>query len=377
MTAMRPPSGPDAAFPGVAAGEALLGVHGIRPGADRDFILRVRIPAGRLTAAQYLALDDLADRHGDGTLHLTPRQEVELHGILKRDLKEAIGAIHLARLTTLGAGGNVARGVTAAAARRDGPYRRLEEDAQRLSDHLLPRTEAYDELWLDGAPASGAGEDALYGAAALPHALEIGLALPQDDAVDVLSNDVAFIARHEGERLLGYTLALGRQPSRAAAPIAFIEPHDLLAAGAAVVRLFRDHGARDERSRALGQLIAERDAGWAKAQLEAGLGKTLAAPLPLPPFHVADHLGWREQGDGWLSLGIAVPGGRIAAGERRRAALRLLCKSFAGSVLLLPQQIVLGTIAPADRLAAAAALGRLGVAIAAGGDAPVALQEAS
>ncbi|MGO8914775.1 MAG: hypothetical protein ACLQJR_02565 [Stellaceae bacterium] len=362
-----------------AAGEALLGFHGIRRGADGDFILRVRVPAGRLAAPQYLALDDLADRYGDGTVRLTPRQEVELHGLLKRDLKAAIGAIHLARLTTLAAGGHVARAVTATAARRDGVHRRLEEDARRLSEQLLPRSEAYDEIWLDGEGA--AEEDALYGAADLPHKLEIGFAVPEDDALDVLANDLAFVALHEDERLLGYTLALGGlgDGTRAATPIAFIAPQDLLGAATAVVTLFREHGDRVERDRArLGHLIAERGDAWAKAQLEERLGKSLAAPRPLPHFHIENHLGWHEQGDGRLSLGLAVPGGRIAdGGARRRTALRLVCKSFATTVLLLPQQVILGNIAPADRLAVATALRRLGVATEGGEAAPLALQEAS
>lgn len=351
-----------------AADEALLGLHGIRRGGDRDFVLRLRIPAGRLTSSQYLALDDLADRYGDGALRLTRRQELELHGILKRDLKEAIGAVHLAHLTTLAAGGDVARNVTAAALRRDPIHRLLEADARRLSDHLLPRSFAYDALWLDGDGAGGAA-DALYGEGYLPHKLEIGLALPEDDALDVLGNDVAFIALAEGGRLPGYLLALGGEP------VAVIERHDLLAAGRAVVALFRDHGKGRVR---LGALIAERGAAWAKAELEAALARRLAPPPPLPPLGTSDHLGWQAQGDGRLALGLAVPGGRIAdaPGAARRLALRLLCKSFAGSVLLLPGEVVLGDIAPADRLAADSALGRLGLAPGAAEHAP-ALQEAS
>src|SRR5713101_3266302 len=84
-------------------GYALLKFHGIYQGYDRDsaterkqrgddkvwqFMVRVRIPGGRLTAAQYLALDALADRYANGTLRITTRQSSQYHGVIKRDLKE-------------------------------------------------------------------------------------------------------------------------------------------------------------------------------------------------------------------------------------------------------------------------------------------------
>src|SRR5947209_3452775 len=147
-------------------GYSLLKFHGIYQGYDRDsaterkqrgddklwqFMVRVRIPGGRLTADQYLALDDLADRYGNGSLRVTTRQSIQFHSVLKPELKATVAAINQSLLTTLAACGDVVRTVTTVPAPiRDVVHRRLEDDARRLSTHLLPRTGAYHEIWLDG-----------------------------------------------------------------------------------------------------------------------------------------------------------------------------------------------------------------------------------
>ena len=327
----------------------LLALHGIAPGPGRDFTLTLRVPGGRLSAAQFLALDDIADRCGDGTLRLEPGQRMTLRGVLKRDLKEAIGAIDLARLTTFAAGGNVAR-VSALASRRTPAHRRLETAARHLDEHLTPSRRAYEELWLEGERDLGDDADDF----PLPAALEIGLALPEDDAIDVLTSDLAILALDDGVRLEGYNLALGgatRHRSalapRLALPLAFVAPDELPAVAAAVVRLYRD-GAGPP----------------GKTELEAGLGRALAPPRPMPQLRVQNHRGWQEQGDGKLCLGLPIPEGRIAdsGGAELRTALRLICKGFGADVVLTPHQyLVLGNIAVGDRLAVDTVLLSLGV----------------
>src|SRR5262249_6686058 len=157
-------------------------------------MVRVRIPGGRLTAAQYLALDALADRYADGTLRITTRQSIQFHGVVKAGLKATIAAIDSALLTTLAACGDVVRtGTTVPAPIRDAVHERLEADARALSRHLLPKTGAYHEIWVDGKPwAEGSiGEqesDPLYGERYLPRKFKIGLAIPEDNTIDVLTN---------------------------------------------------------------------------------------------------------------------------------------------------------------------------------------------
>src|SRR5262249_44760992 len=141
----------ETAHPFDNAGYSLLKFHGIYQGYDRDsaterkqrgddkhwqFMVRVRISGGRLTADQYLALDDLGERCGNGSLRVTTRQSIQFHGVLKPELKATIAAINGALLTTLAACGDVVRTVTTVPVPiRDAVHRRLEDDARQLSTH--------------------------------------------------------------------------------------------------------------------------------------------------------------------------------------------------------------------------------------------------
>jgi sulfite reductase (ferredoxin) len=220
----------DTARPFDKEGYSLLKFHGIYQGYDRDsaterkqrgedkvwqFMVRVRIPGGRLSADQYLALDALADNYANRSLRITTRQSIQFHGVVKPGLKSAIAEINAALLTTLAACGDVVRTVTTVPAPiRDVVHDRLESETRRLSTYLLPRTRAYHEIWVDGAPwqpnEDAAEEpDPLYGERYLPRKFKIGLAVPEDNTIDVLTNDLAIVALFDGERLTGYNFLLG------------------------------------------------------------------------------------------------------------------------------------------------------------------------
>jgi len=374
----------DTAAPFDKEGYSLLKFHGVYQGYDRDsatelkqrgeskhwqFMVRVRIPGGRLTASQYLALDALADRYADGSLRITTRQSIQFHGVVKAGLKATIAEVNAALLTTLAACGDVVRTVTTVPAPiRDTAHRRLEADARRLSTHLLPRTRGYHEIWIEGAPrredASAAEEpDPLYGDRYLPRKFKAGLAIPEDNTIDVLTNDLAIVALFHGDHLAGYNFLLGgghgmthNNPNtypRLATPVAFIEPEDLLEAAAAVVQLHRDHGDRGNRRHArLKYVIAENGEEWARERLAEYLGKVLEPCRAMPPFMVPDHLGWHEQGDGRLYLGIPVSSGRVVDGGHSplRKALREIVERFRCDPILMPSQdIILSEIRPQDQ----------------------------
>lgn len=386
----------DTATPFDKVAYSLLKFHGIYQGYDRDSaterkqrgddkiwqcMVRIRIPGGRLNADQYLALDKLAGARANGSLRITTRQSIQFHGVIKSELKAAIGEINGALLTTLAACGDVVRTVTTVPAPlRDPVHDRLESDARRLSTHLLPRTGAYHEIWVDGEKVTPDEEpvDPLYGERYLPRKFKIGLAIPEDNTIDVLTNDLAIVALFEGDRLAGYNFLLGgghgmthNKPetyARLATPVAFVEPDDLLAAAAAVVRLHRDHGDRGNRRHArLKYVIAERGEEWARERLSEDLGKALSPCREMPDFAVPDHLGWHEQGDGRLYLGVPVASGRIADGEhaRIRTALREIVTRFSADPILMPSQdIILSNIEPTDRDAITALLRGHGVRLA-------------
>jgi sulfite reductase (ferredoxin) len=360
--------------------EQLLKFHGLYQGYDRDsatelkqkgqakahqFMVRAKIPAGQLTAQQYLALDDIAERHGGGNLRVTTRQGIQYHGLIKGDLKPAIAAINAAMLTTLAACGDVVRNVTATPAPiADAVHRTLQAEAKRLSDALAPKTRGYHEIWIDGEPTGEDENDSLYGDAYLPRKFKIGLAAPEDNSVDVLTNDLGLIALFHGETLTGYNVAIGgglgmthNKPKtypRLATPVVFVPPEDLLAVTRAVIEVQRDNGDRADRKHArLKYLLDEKGLPWFKAALEARLGRALEAPRAMPRFRVLDHMGWHAQGDGKFYLGLPIANGRIKdeGVTRLRTALRTIFATVSGArpILMATQDILIADLSIDDR----------------------------
>ncbi len=359
----------------------LLKFHGSYEQFDRDtaterkqrkeekeyqFMVRVRMPGGMLTADQYLALDRLADDYANGTLRITTRQGIQFHGVLKADLKPSIAAINHALLTTMSACGDVVRNVmTTAAPRRDTQHLRLQEDARFLSTALLPRSRGYYQIFLDEEPVAGFDEhDPLYGDTYLPRKFKIGLATPSDNSADVLANDLAFIAVFDAEdTLLGYNVAigggLGMTHNRAdtfprlASPICFVGPDELEDAARWVVSLHRDHGGRTDRKRArLKYVVEDHGLPWCKQQLDAYAGRELEPPRPTARLHIPELLGWHEQGDGLWWLGVPVPSGRIGDSEATtlRTALREIVERFrVDPVMTAQQDVLLSNVRPEHR----------------------------
>ncbi|MDE2515891.1 MAG: NADPH-dependent assimilatory sulfite reductase hemoprotein subunit [Rhodospirillales bacterium] len=373
----------------------LLKFHGTYEQHDRDtatarkqaglakeysFMVRVRMPGGRLNAAQYLALDALADRYANAGLRITTRQGIQFHGVAKGNLKAHIAEINRTLLTTQSACGDVARNLMVTPApRQDAAHRRLLDDARMLAAALLPASRAYHQIFLDEADPGIEEEEALYGPAYLPRKFKIALALPEDNTVDVLCNDLGLIAVFEGGALAGYNIALGgglgmthnRADTypRLASVLGFVPAAEALAVTRAAIGIHRDFGDRADRKRArLKYVLDDRGLDWTRAELAARLGHPLAAPRPTAPLAVPDLLGWHADGAGNFWLGIAIPSGRIADGAIAWcSALRAVIARFGCTPIMTPQQdILLADIAPADRAGIAALLAEYGIAAPAG-----------
>src|SRR5262245_52812869 len=189
------------------ADKNLLKFHGSYQQEDRDarkmrregglgkhymFMVRCKIPGGKVTADQYLALDELADKYASGTLRFTSRQGCQLHGVLKGDLRATIKPINDSLLTTLGACGDVERNVMACPAPLNDSVRaELQGWADRIAQHFAPRTRAYHDIWLNGEHVGPETEveEPIYGKAYLPRKFKTGLGLTYDNCVDIFAQD--------------------------------------------------------------------------------------------------------------------------------------------------------------------------------------------
>jgi sulfite reductase (ferredoxin) len=371
------------------AGYQILKFHGSYQQDDRDqrndrrkagqefafgFMIRLRIPGGDIHPDLWVALDNLAARFGRSTIRLTTRQSVQLHFIPKGDLRAVIRTINEQLASTLGACGDVNRNVMAAPLPlADARYRTVRDAARALSDHLLPRTRAYAELWLDGAEVARIGpedsepleEEPLYGRTYLPRKFKSCVTVAGDNSVDLFTHDLGFAGIFSGEDLVGWNVYVGgglgrthRKPEtfpRLADPLGFVGPADFLRAATGVVVAQRDHGDRTNRRHGrLKYLIADRGIDWFRTEVEAASGVRFE-PARIVNWHRSDdRLGWHPQGDGCWFAGLRIANGRVrdAGRVKLRAALRAIAGEHRIGVRVTPNQNVYLVDVPADRRAA-------------------------
>ncbi|HEX8697254.1 MAG TPA: assimilatory sulfite reductase (NADPH) hemoprotein subunit [Myxococcaceae bacterium] len=329
---------------------------------DYSFMLRTRLPGGVATPSQWLALDALAQKYANGTLRLTTRQAFQLHGVVKGDLKSTMAGINEAMLDTLAACGDVNRNVMCNPNPADS---RVHEEvygwAVRLSEHLLPKTRAYYEIWLDGEKVAGGEEEPIYGPTYLPRKFKAAVVVPPLNDVDVFSQDLGFIAILEEGRLVGFNVAVGGGMGathgeaatfpRLADVIGFCTPDQLLAVAENVVKVQRDFGDRTNRKRArLKYTIEDRGIAWFVAEVEKRLGFSLQPTRPFQFDHNGDRFGWLQGHDGRWHLTLRLESGRVA--DRPDATmltgLREIAKIHQGDFRLTPNQNLIIANVPAE-----------------------------
>jgi sulfite reductase (ferredoxin) len=373
----------------------LLKFHGSYQQDDRDqrndrrrageefaygFMIRLRIPGGDIHPQLWLALDDLAGAFGRDTLRLTTRQSIQLHFIPKTDLRTVIRTVNEHLASTLGACGDVNRNVMAAPA----PFRRPEyevvrEAARLISDHLLPRTRAYAELWLDGQEVARIGpqgdgrqssqddgapeEEPLYGQTYLPRKFKTAVTVAGDNSVDLFTHDLGFVPIFDEGQLAGWNVYVGgglgrthRKPEtfpRLADPLGFVGPDELLRAAEGVLLVQRDQGDRLNRRQArLKYLVHREGIDWFRAQVEAAVGIRFGPACTIDWRRFDDLLGWHEQGDGRWFYGLRILNGRVSDGEGSllRSALRAIAAELRVPYRVTPNQnLYLWDVAPAVR----------------------------
>ncbi|HEY9627006.1 MAG TPA: sulfite reductase, ferredoxin dependent [Coleofasciculaceae cyanobacterium] len=366
---------------------------------DYSFMLRTRSPGGYIPAQLYLTLDKLADEYGNHTLRITTRQGFQLHGVPKQNLKTVISSIVRNMGSTLAACGDVSRNVMAPAA----PYKNrpeyvlAREYADRLADLLTPQTEAYYEIWLDGEKAltaephpdvvaalhrNGNGTiihdtaEPIYGVHYMPRKFKACVTVPGDNSVDLFSQDLSLVVITDSQgELEGFNIYAGGGLARThnkeetfprlADPIGYVDKADIYDAAKAIVATQRDYGDRFNRRHArLKYLLHDWGVDQFREKVESYLGKPMQPLKPTAEWAYKDYLGWHEQGDGKLFLGLSVENGRVKdeGSLQLKTALREIEEKFQLPLRLTPSQdLVLYEIDPADQEEIQGILDRTGV----------------
>ena len=369
-----------------------------RKGEEKDWqmMLRLRSPAGRIPASLYLAIDDLADRLGNGTMRATTRQAFQLHGVAKANLKEVIGTIVRSMGSTLAACGDINRNVMAPAAPfRTGGYPEARALADRIADLLTPEAGqgSYLDLWVDGdlsyrikpeaavrrvkerqqegALFSGDAAEPLYGSTYLPRKFKVAVTVPGDNSVDLLTQDIGLVLFSDGSgRPLGCNVYVGggmgrthnkeETFARTADPLGWVAAEHVLDLVQAIAALQRDHGDRQQRRHArMKYLIHDRGIDWFRQELGRYFPHPIGRMRREPKAKLEDYLGWHRQGNGLWFVGLPLLCGRLE-GERK-AGLRRLVETYQLEVLLTPNQdLLLANIGSNQRRGLREALAALG-----------------
>ncbi len=344
----------------------LIKFHGIYQQDDRDlrnerrkqkleplysFMIRARIPGGVASSQQYIQMAELATAYSSGSLRLTTRQAYQWHGVFKRNLKTTIAGINKTMLDTIAACGDVNRNVMSNPLPQTSKlHTEVYEWSKKVSEHLLPKTKAYHEIWLDGEKVESSQEP-IYGQTYLPRKFKIAIAIPPYNDVDVYANDLGLIAIVENEKLIGFNVVAGGGMGsshgdsatypRIADSLGFCTLDQVLSVAENIVKVQRDFGNREVRKLArLKYTVDKLGFDGFQQKLNEYQGFALADAKPFEFVHNGDRYGWMQDETGHWHLTLYIHSGRIVDTEEKKLFSGLLdiAKIHDGQFRISPNQ---------------------------------------
>jgi sulfite reductase (NADPH) hemoprotein beta-component len=331
-----------------------------------SFMIRIRVPGGVSTPAQWLATDELCEKYGNHDFKLTTRQAYQLHGVIKSNLKRTIKEINQAAMDTIAACGDVNRNVMC----NPNPFlseihAEVLKVSQQISEHLTPNTGAYHEIWLDGekVESSEKEEEPIYGKTYLPRKFKITVAVPPSNDVDIYANCLSFIAIVEKNKLVGFNVAVGggmgmthgaeETYPRIADVIGFCTTEQVKQVAEEVVKVQRDFGCRTDRKHArLKYTVQDNGPAWFLEKLNTYLGWPLQAVRPFVFETNGDRYGWVTDETGNSHLTLFIEGGRVIdrPGFPMRTGLKEIAKIHTGDFRLTANQnVIIANVSPEQR----------------------------
>ncbi|WHL24938.1 MAG: assimilatory sulfite reductase (NADPH) hemoprotein subunit [Candidatus Blochmannia vicinus] len=319
----------------------LIKFHGMYQQDDRDvrteranqkleplinMMLRCRLPGGVITPKQWLSVDDFSKKYTlYGTIRLTTRQTFQLHGLLKPNLKSLHHLLHKLGLDSIATAGDVNRNVICTANPMESTlHYQVWELAKSISEHLLPKSRAYAEIWLDEKKTESTDSEPILSATYLPRKFKIAIAIPPMNDVDVHANDLSFIAikSNNTEKIIGFNVLVGGGLAmtygdmttypRKASEFGYIVTKDILKITEAVVTTQRDWGNRSNRKHAKTKYtLARVGVAVFKSEVERRSGIKFHPIHPYIFTNRGDRLGWVQGIDGNWHFTLFIENGRI------------------------------------------------------------------
>ena len=362
--------------------KAVIKFHGMYEQDDRDrreeraekkldrlysFMIRLRLPGGFITPEKWIAAHNIAGQNSTGIIKITTRQTIQLHGLLKSNIRPTIQAFNQADLDSIATCGDINRNVTCASHPKQSPvHAEVFAYADKISNLLMPKTKAYYEIWIDEDKIvdKKEEEDPLYQAHYLPRKFKIGIAIPPNNDVDVLTNDLGLIAIVKDGKLQGFNIAVGGGMStthgnaatyaRLATVIGFADTEEkILKAIYEIVTVQRDFGNRSDRKLArLKYTVDNMGVDRFKEEVEQRCGFKLEPAGAYTFEERSDYYGWHQGINGLWYYTIFVENGRILDDEKlalKTALLEVARTGKANFLFTANQNMVVSDVEESDK----------------------------
>ena len=326
--------------------EFLVKFHGMYVQDDRDrraeraekkldklysFMIRLRIPGGKISSQQWMSVHHISEEYGTGTIKITTRQTVQLHGIFKHQLKPTLTAFDTAKLDSIAACGDVNRNVVCSSHPQLSPlFEEIHGYADKISTHLLPKTQAYYEIWVEGEKIyeKAAEIDPLYEDRYLPRKFKIAVAIPPSNDVDVFANDIGLIAIIKDGKFEGFNVAVGgglatthgnpNTYARLGSTLGFVSGEErILKTVYEILTIQRDFGNREDRKFSrLKYTVDKMTVEGFKAELEKRIGFELENIREYTFTERSDRFGWKQDAEGNWHYTFFVENGVITPEQK-------------------------------------------------------------
>src|SRR5437764_2516991 len=285
------------------------GLFYVAPTQDA-FMLRLRLPGGIVSAHQARGLAGIAERFGGGNLDVTTRANLQIREIGAAHPIEVLEAVQELGLTSRGSGADNVRNLTGSPAAGIDPQELIDTRplTRALYHHILNHRELYGlprkfNIAFDGGGRAGVLEDTN----------DIGFAAVRVGPGKPVPEGVYF------RMLLGGVTGHGDFAKDSGV---LLEPDEVIAAAAAIVRVFIDHGDRTDRKRARLKYLLER---WGIEKIMAAAAHYLPTPWrfapaewgePRGPIDKHGHVGVHQQAQpGPSYIGIMARASRLSAAQ--------------------------------------------------------------
>ncbi len=359
----------------------LIRLHGMYQQDDRDIraerqkqkleplqnvMLRARLPGGIITPKQWLAIDKFAEDYTSyGSIRLTTRQTFQFHGVLKPNIKLMHQTLNSIGIDAIATAGDVNRNVLCTPNPIESEiHQQAYQWAKDISEHLLPKTRAYAEIWLDEEKVETTENDEpILGSSYLPRKFKTTVVVPPQNDIDVHANDLNFVAISENGKLIGFNVLVGGGLAmthgdkstypRKADDFGFIAAEHTLAIAEAVVTTQRDWGNRVNRKNAKTKYTLDRvGIEVFKAEVEKRAGISFADSRPYEFTERGDRIGWVKGIDNKHHLTVFIENGRILdyTNKNLKTGMRDIATIHQGDFRLTANQnLIIAGVAEKDK----------------------------